>query len=255
MNAQGPVMVLFMGGTEDHAETSFQKFLPGSVHIITSDKYAEKYEGLLDKWSSGYGFRRGVVNFVDDLFEPSGVNSLVGAFYGALFDERENGPERENQPGLAVGITGGTMHMAVTGAYLAQLMGGFVFYVLRPEEGQPVVPNRDVIHFPVADTARIALGTHVRDIHYLMSKRNGTVEELLDPEENGISEYWFDTLLRGGLLGMNEDGWYLTVHGGDAFSYVANSAVWQNYHSMVDFFYNKDRQNERGGGSEDKMWG
>ena len=98
MDTQGPVMVLFMGGTEDHAETSFQKYLPESVHIITSDKYAEKYEELLDKWSSGYGFRRGVVNFVDDLFEPSGVNSLVGAFYGALFDERENGPEQPILP-------------------------------------------------------------------------------------------------------------------------------------------------------------
>ena len=45
-----PVMVLFMGGTEDHAVTSFQKYYPESVHIITSDKYAEKYETLLDQW-------------------------------------------------------------------------------------------------------------------------------------------------------------------------------------------------------------
>ena len=71
-----PVMVLFMGGTEDHAVTSFQKYYPESVHIITSDKYAEKYETLLDKWSGEYNFRRGLVGFVDDLFEPTGVRAM-----------------------------------------------------------------------------------------------------------------------------------------------------------------------------------
>ena len=122
-----PVMILFMGGTEDHAVTSFQKYYPESVHIITSDKYAEKYETLLDKWSGEYNFRRGLVGFVDDLFEPTGVNSLVGAFYEAMQNERENEPERTDPPQFAIGITGGTMHMAVTGTYLAQLVGGFVF--------------------------------------------------------------------------------------------------------------------------------
>ena len=63
-----PVMVLFMGGTEDHAVTSFQKYYPESVHIITSDKYAEEYETLLDQWSGEYNFRRGVVGFVEDLY-------------------------------------------------------------------------------------------------------------------------------------------------------------------------------------------
>ena len=249
MNTQGPVMVLFMGGTEDHAETSFQKYLPESVHIITSDKYAEKYEGLLDKWSSGYGFRRGVVNFVDDLFEPSGVNSLVGAFYGALFDERENGPERNATPQLAIGITGGTMLMAVTGTYLAQLAGGFVFYVLRPKEGQAVVPNRDVIQFPVAESTRIALQTNANDIGYIMSKQSGTMEDLFS--ESGVNDYWFDTLLKGGMVGINDDGWYVTVHGADAFNYVASSRIWSNYHSMIEFFTNKEGQP----GSGDSMFG
>jgi hypothetical protein len=248
-----PVMILFMGGTEEHAVTSFQKYYPESVHIVTSDKYAEKYETLLDQWSGEYGFRRGVVSFVDDLFEPSGMHSLVGAFYGALHDERENGPERPHAPQLAIGITGGTMHMAVTGAYLAQVVGGFVFYVLRPKEGQAVVPNRDVIHFPIADCTKIALQTNVKDINYLMSKQKGTMEEL---SESGINEYWFDTLRGNGMLGINEDGWYVTVHGADAFNYVAGTRIWSNFHSMLEFFNDKDKEGRggSGGGSDDIGW-
>ena len=246
-----PVMVLFMGGTEDHAVTSFQKYYPESVHIITSDKYAEKYETLLDQWSGEYNFRRGFVGFVEDLFEPTGVNSLVGAFYEALHHEMENGPERTAPPQLAVGITGGTMHMAVTGTYLAQLAGGFVFYVLRPKEGQAVVPNRDVIQFPIAESTRIALQTNANDIGYMMSKQNGTMEDLFS--ESGVNEYWFDTLLKGGMVGVNDDGWFVTVHGADAFNYVASSRIWSNFHSMIDFFTNKEKENQ--GGSGDSMFG
>ena len=249
-----PVMILFMGGTEEHAITSFQRYLPDSVHIVTSDKYAERYETLLDQWSDEYGFRRGVVSFVDDLFEPSGMTSLIGAFYGALHDERTNGPERPQAPPLAIGITGGTMHMAVTGAYLSQIVGGFVFYVLRPKEGQAVVPNRDVVQFPIADTMKVALQTNVNDIDYLMSKQRGTVEEL--SSESGVNEYWFNTLRNYGMLGVNEDGWYVTVHGADAFNYVAGTGIWSNFHSMLEFFANKDKEDRggSGGGSGDIGW-
>ena len=246
-----PVMILFMGGTEEHAVTSFQRYYPESVHIVTSDKYAEKYEALLDQWSGEYDFRRGVVSFVDDLFEPSGMNSLVGAFYGTLNDERENGPERPNAPQFAIGITGGTMHMAVTGAYLAQVVGGFVFYVLRPKEGQAVVPNRDVVHFPIADCTKIALQTNVNDINYLMSKQSGTMKEL--ESESGVNEFWFNTLRESGIVGVNEDGWYVTVHGADAFNYVAGTRIWGNFHSMLEFFTNKDKEDREG--SRDGMFG
>ena len=242
-----PVMILFMGGTVEHAVTSFQRYYPGSVHIVTSDKYAEKYESLLDQWSGEYGFRRGVVSSVDDLFEPSGMTSLISAFYGALNDERHNGPERSHAPQLAIGITGGTMHMAVTGAYLSQIVGGFVFYVLRPKEGQAVVPNRDVVQFPIADTMKVALQTNVNDIHYLMRKQHGTMEEL--SSESGVNEYWFNTLRNYGMLGVNDDGWYVTVHGGDAFNYVAGTGIWKNFHDMVYFLTNKDDD------SEDEMFG
>ena len=243
-----PVMILFMGGTEEHAVTSFQRYYPESVHIVTSDKYAEKYESLLDQWSGEYDFRRGVVSFVEDLFEPTGASSLVSSFYDTLVDERENGPERSHAPQLAVGITGGTMHMAVTGAYLAQLMGGFVFYVLKPKEGQAVVPNRDVIHFPMANSLKIALQTHVNDIHYLMKNQNGTMEELMS--DSSINEYWFNTLRGSGMLGINEEGWYVTLHGGDAFNFVAGTAIWSNFHTMMEFFTDRDK-----GDSRDNMFG
>ena len=90
------------------------------------------------------------------------------------------------------------MHMAVTGTYQLSWLGACV---LRAQaEGQAVVPNRDVIQFPVADSTRIALQTNANDIGYIMSKQKGTMDDLFS--ESGVNEYWFDTLLKGGMVGI-----------------------------------------------------
>ena len=99
------------------------------------------------QWSGEYNFRRSC-GFVEDVFEPTGVNSLVGAFY-ELCTTKWKMVLSSAPPNWPLALRE-DVHMAVTGTYLAQLAGGFVFYVLRPEEGQAVVPNRDVIQFPVA---------------------------------------------------------------------------------------------------------
>ena len=240
-----PVLILFMGGNEDHAVTSFQQLFPASVHIVTSDKFSEKYEDMLTEWSDSYGFRRGTVNSVDDLFEPTAVNSLIAASCGALRDEFENGVGNSEERGaLLVGITGGTMHMAVSGTYFAQLVGGTVFYVLRPPEGQPVIPARDVVVFPELRSLRTALTTTIPDIHYLTGMNEGEVDVLLDESE--INGYWLDKLESDGLIEVEEGKWRLTVLGQHSFTFITTSRMWNDVHTVFE-----SMMTEEGKSSED----
>lgn len=229
-----PVMLLFMGQNEDHAITSFQKFFPASVHIITSDKFSGKYEKLLTTWSESYDFRRGKVCSVDDLFEPSAVNSLFSASFQALKDETENLDESQNPGPLFIGITGGTMHMAVTGTYLAQVIGGTVFYVLRPPDGQPVIPARDVVIFPELDSLQTALNTLTPDIHYLMSKSEGSVEEMFD--DSNVNDLHLNRLVSQGLIEIDEGNWKVTELGKASFNFIAGSMIWQEFHMVLSNF-------------------
>ena len=225
-----PVLLLFMGENEDHAITSFQRFFPASVHIVTSEMFSEKYDGMLTEWSENYGFRRGKVCTVDDLFKPSAVNSLIAASCEALNDEVEHTDESE-RGSLMVGITGGTMHMAVTGTYLAQLVGGTVFYVLRPPEGQHVLPARDVVIFPELRSLRTALGTMIPDIHYLMSTSEGKVEDLF--EQSNINDYYLQELESNGLIDVEGDTWKLTDLGLHSFGFVSKSRLWNDFHMVL----------------------
>ena len=53
------VMILFMGGSHEHAITSIQHFVPDAVHIVTSDKYDKVYRRRLREWSQKFRFRPG----------------------------------------------------------------------------------------------------------------------------------------------------------------------------------------------------
>ena len=227
-----PAMLLFMGGNPDHAITSFQRFFPSSVHIVTSDRYSEKYEEMLTEWSVNSGFRKGLVCFVDDLFEPSAVNSLITASFQALRNEFEQKGDSEETVPLLVGITGGTMHMAVTGTYLAQLVGGTVFYVLRPREGQPIRPARDVVVFPELRSLKTALTTVVPDVHYLMGEGEGQVEELL--EASNINDYFLEQLESAGLIKVDEGSWQLTDLGYHSFNFISKSRMWDDFHMILE---------------------
>ena len=227
-----PVLILFMGKNDGHAITSFQHFFPASVHIVTSDRFSDKYEEMLTEWSDSYGFRRGTVNSVDDLFEPTAVNSLIAASCGALREEFEHGGESEEKGPLLVGITGGTMHMAVSGTYFAQLAGGTAFYVLRPPEGQPVIPARDVVVFPELRSLRTALTTTIPDIHYLIGEGEGEVEKLF--EESEINGYWLDKLESEGLIEIEENKWQLTDLGHHSFSFITSSRMWNDVHTIFE---------------------
>ena len=70
--------------------------------------------------------------------------------------------------------------------------------------------------------------------------------------ESGVNEYWFDTLLKGGMVGIKDDEWYVTVHGADAFNYVASSRIWSNYH-CIRLLHQQGKGSRRGPG--DGMFG
>ncbi len=217
-----PTMLLFMGDREEHAITSFKHFYPSSVHIITSDRFSEKYESLIQEWSGDFGFRAGQVKSVTDLFEPSSVNSMLKASLECLADEYE---ARDGTPGqLFVGITGGTTHMALTGSYLTQLVGGTAFYVLRPPEGKPILPQRDILIFPEMGGAKLALRTKTPDIHYLMSNQSGSVDEL--KEESMMNDDYLEMASDAGLIEVKEGSWEVTELGRASYGFASSTSAW-----------------------------
>ena len=46
----GNGLVLFMGESTEHAITSFQKYMPEVVYIVTSDKFSKQYKRRLENW-------------------------------------------------------------------------------------------------------------------------------------------------------------------------------------------------------------
>jgi len=224
-----PTMILFMGDREEHAITSFKNFYPSSVHIITSEKFSEKYEGLIQGWSGDFGFRAGLVKSITDLFEASSVNSMLKASFECLADEYE---ARNETPGpLYVGITGGTTHMALTGSYLTQLVGGTAFYVLRPPEGKPILPQRDILIFPEMGGAKLALRTKTPDIHYLMSNQSGSVEEL--KEHSMMNDDYLEMASDAGLVVVKDDSWEVTELGRASFGLASSTSAWGELSFLV----------------------
>ena len=229
---QRPIMLLFMGRTDEHAITSFQHFYPCSVHIITSDKFQSKYEKLVKKWSDEYSFR-GQVHAIDDLFLPSSVNSLFTAAFSAIDHEIKTHSSSDHNLEFPVlfGVTGGTMHMAVAGTYLSQIIGGAVFYVLRPPEGKEPIPARDIMMFPELSSIRTALQTLTPDIHFLMSKREGELDTMF--EDSNINDIHLSRLVEQGLVSITEGNWKVTDLGAASFDFVANSMLWNEFHHFL----------------------
>lgn len=236
-----PVIILFMGEREEHAITSFKHFYPSSVHIITSEKFSGKYQGLIEQWSADFGFRQGRVKSITDLFEASSVNSMLRASFECLAEERESSGDSDSR--LYIGITGGTTHMAITGSYMAQLVGGTAFYVLRPPEGKPVLPQRDILIFPEMGGMKLALGTMTPDVNYLMSNQSGKVEELI--EQTRMNEYYIEMATDTGLMRIEDGKWELTEIGRASFAFSSNTSAWGEVHILLqDMISQNDRDND-----------
>ena len=119
-NESDSVLILFMGRQHAHAVTSIQHYAPDAVHIITSDDFRKSYVRRLNDWSKKFGFRKGTVQSVSDLFESTGVPSLLNCVFRVAGHEHAESNGKMETHRWAIGITGGTMHMAAV-ATTAQL--------------------------------------------------------------------------------------------------------------------------------------
>ncbi len=225
------VMILFMGGSHEHAITSIQHFVPDAVHIVTSDKYDKVYRRRLREWSQKYRFRRGTVQAVSDLFEPSSVSSLIGCAWSVAGHEHFHSEGKMETWKWNIGITGGTMHMAAVASLVAGVLDAHAFYVIKPEEGGAIMPNRDVIMLPGVHALKMAMALNPLDLDFMMSDDTGDLERLF--EETGV-ESWMMELLETSLLvetHPNEPKWRMTPMGENLLTMLRSGPL----HGMLAF--------------------
>lgn len=225
MNDEGRLknrMILFMGKSHEHAPPSFQKFIPDQVHIITSDIFRKEHMRRLNTWSKKYGFTKGKVKSVDDLFEESSINSLMKCVFELV--EHSN---QEKPPGSIsnwyIGLTGGTMHMAASATLAGSLIGARLFYVIKPGEGQSVMANKHVFEFPTLGAIGLSLKVATKDLIYLRTKEKGDFEHF--KENCDIPSYFFELMREKGLVTIGEKGWEVTLLGKRCFEVVLSSAI------------------------------
>jgi len=175
------VLVLFMGGHHEHAITSIQHYVPDAVNIVTSDRFHTQYVRRLNDWSKRFDFRKGVVQSVEDLFEPTAVDSLLGCVFDIVRHEHTLEDTQGGAPDTSlwkVGLTGGTMHMAAVAMTAASLLDSTAFYVIKPGDGEAVMPNRDVIEFPSLSAMKMAMSLKPTEVAYMHEVAKGTLEDI-----------------------------------------------------------------------------
>lgn len=207
------VMILFMGSHHQHALTSIQHYVPDAVHIITSDDFREKYVRRLNEWSKKYGFRKGKVESVPDLFERTATDSLLSCVFRIAGHENNHSDGRMMPHMWRVGITGGTMHMAAVATLASNILDSQAFYVVKPEEGEAVMPNKQVIELPTLISLKTAMALNPADVPAIMEASEGTLDDLF---ENTEVEPWL--LARLEAVGLfqthpSEPRWNLTWSG------------------------------------------
>jgi|ETNmetMinimDraft_3_1059899.scaffolds.fasta_scaffold13920_2 hypothetical protein len=238
------VMILFMGGSHEHAITSIQHFVPDAVHIITSDKYDKVYRRRLREWSQKYKFRRGTVQAVSDLFEPSSVSSLIGCAWSVAGHEHNLFEGKIETWKWNIGITGGTMHMAAVASLVAGVLDAHAFYVIKPEEGGAVMPNRDVIMLPGIHALKMAMALNPLDLDFMMSDDTGDLDILL---EKTSVEPWMIDLMETSLLvetHPTEPKWRMTPMGGKLLTMLRNGPL-QTMLTMEEMARLKEIQDSR----------
>ena len=212
--SDGPGLILLMGNRTEHAITSIQHYVPSVVHIVTSTDFKSQHARRLKTWAEKYGFRKGEVHAVSDLFESSSVNSILSEIF-KVADSEQLG---ETKTPWYLGITGGTMHMAATGLYAALLLDILPFYVIQPPKGQVPMPNRDVLEFPSFSGMKCAMSIMSDDLKYL-SQGEGKMEDFAQR----MPEIIFKGLILTGLLEVEDDIWKMTPEGHRTISFAGNT--------------------------------
>ena len=216
--SEGPGLILLMGKRTEHALTSIQCYVPSVVHIVTSTDFKSQNSRRLKSWSEKYGFRKGEVRAVDDLFENTAVNSILSEIC-QIADKEKIG---EDKTRWYIGITGGTMHMAATGMYAALLLGIMPFYVIKPPEGQVPMPNRDVFEFPQMLGISIVLSMPMNVLAFI-NQGSGLIQEIF--ENRLMPPGMFDYLCEIGILFSDNEKWFLTEEGKASINIVKNTPI------------------------------
>ena len=172
------VMILFMGSHHEHALTSIQYYVPDAVHIVTSDDFRESYVRRLNEWSKKYGFRKGNVESVSDLFERTSTDSLLSCVFRIAGHENNHSDGRMMTYTWRIGITGGTMHMAAVATLASNILDSQAFYVIKPADGEAVMPNKQVFELPTLISLKTAMALNPTDVSSIMEASEGTLDDL-----------------------------------------------------------------------------
>jgi hypothetical protein len=202
-NEHDEVLILFMGRTHAHAITSIQHYTPDAVHIITSSDFRKSYVRRLNDWSKKYGFRKGTVQSVSDLFEPTSINSLLGCVFSVAAHEAELTEGKMETFRWKVGITGGTMHMAAVASMAAGILDALPFYVMRPNAGETVMPNKHVIEMPNLSALKTVMALNPVDIRKIKEIDEGPIEEFQRQTE--LQRWTAGLLEQSGVIQMHPD--------------------------------------------------
>jgi len=224
------VMILFMGGRHEHAITSIQRYTPDAVHIVTSDDFREQYVRRLNDWSKKYEFRKGTVQSVNDLFEATSVDSLLTCIFEIVKHEftRDNQETTPLTSRWVIGLTGGTMHMSAVAMTTSNLLDSTAFYVIRPKEGQAIMPNRDIIEFPSLSGMKSAMLLTPIQVAYLEKTKGGKLTDL--HEQSDVRPWVMMQMAEKGMiiLDMENESWSLTSSGFKVFRLLLTSPSYGN---------------------------
>tara|TARA_B100000579_G_scaffold272292_2_gene224866 strand:- start:652 stop:1443 length:792 start_codon:yes stop_codon:yes gene_type:complete len=225
MNLADRVMILFMGRNFEHAKTSFQYYSPDAVHLITSDEMRKPYLRRLGNWSKSYGFRKGTVQSISDLFEGSSVNSLLSCVFRVVSEEHKASERPVETHTWTVGLTGGTMHMAAVATLASNALDATAFYVTRPKEGEAIMPRKQIFEMPTLISLKTAMVLSPGALRSIMDEGQGELPDLI--ESTGVEPWLVSRLEASGILETHPSRpvWRLTTPGKHILAMVSSGPM------------------------------
>jgi len=204
------VHIIFLGSRTEHVDIALSEMDADALHIITSTRYQKDAEGKIGPWCKEFKLREGMVQAIDDLFEATAVQSLLGAVHRIVNHEKE----REfTDLKWMVGITGGTQLMGAVGTYAANMIGGTPYYVHRIKENGEFLEGGVPMEFPDLVALNSLSEFKPKQLKDLLEREGGSLSEVV---ETGGELFKIVTQLQdSGLVTVDseEKKWTLTEAG------------------------------------------
>ena len=214
VSMSGTGLILTIGKSTKHVNTSLQYYNPDYLILLTSEEYASTTRRKLSHWKKQYDLE-GNVFVISGLFTNESAENIMTESLKAI--DLLNAGEMKH---IFMGITGGTMHMAAAAASAANIAGVPVFYVKQPDGEQVVQPNKDVIEMPTLGTFSTLSGLPVEALELFRSvftekegdeKGNITVSEA---EGIGMPKNFLDYLTKQRMLENTDPSTYKFTYSG-----------------------------------------